>query len=202
MTTIIISLLKAWIKSLISQPHKKDAFFRRHPFVLFLVLSLLLSCAAGRDIRQSADDRVISNVPFYPQEDYQCGPSSLAAILNYRGLNVTPHEIAEEVYSKSARGTLNMDMILYAERKGFKADQYEGSIEDIKKNIDAGNPLIVMVDYGIWVYQKNHFMVVTGYNENGITANSGKERRKFIPLNNFLRSWERTKFWTLLITPK
>jgi hypothetical protein len=45
-------------------------------------------------------------------------------------------------------------------------------------------------------------MVVFGYYENGIIAHSGKERHKFIPSKDFLKSWERTKFWTLLILPK
>jgi ABC-type bacteriocin/lantibiotic exporter with double-glycine peptidase domain len=92
-------------------------------------------------------------------------------------------------------------MIFYPERRGLKSTQYEGSFEDVKKKIDAGYPLIVMVDEGFWFYQKNHFMVVLGYRENGVVANSGKYRYKFLPLNDFLKSWERTKYWTLLITP-
>lgn len=95
-----------------------------------------------------------------------------------------------------------MDMGLYAEKKGLKAIQYAGSLEDLKRNIDSNDPLIVLVDYGFWVYQKNHFMVVVGYSENGLIANSEKEQHKVFPLGSFLKSWERTKFWTLRITPK
>jgi len=50
-----------------------------------------------------------------------------------------------------------VDMGLYAEKKGLKAIQYAGSLEDLKRNIDSNYPLIVLVDYGFWVYQKNHF---------------------------------------------
>jgi predicted double-glycine peptidase len=143
----------------------------------------------------------IQNVPFYPQEEYQCGPASLAGVLNYWGLEASPEEIAAEIYSKSAKGTLNIDMGLYVERRGLKARQYRGSFEDIKSKIDSGYPLIVLVDEGFLVYQKNHFMVVIGYGGEGILVNSGREQHKFIPVKDFLKSWERTKFWTLVITP-
>jgi ABC-type bacteriocin/lantibiotic exporter with double-glycine peptidase domain len=145
---------------------------------------------------------MILNVPFHPQEAFQCGPASLAGVLNHWNINVSPEEIASEIYSKSAKGTLNIDMVLYVEKRGLKARQYRGSFEDIKTKIDAGYPLIVLVDEGFLVYQKNHFMVVFGYRGEGILANSGREKHKFIPVKGFLKSWERTKFWTLLITPK
>lgn len=145
--------------------------------------------------------RVIQNVPFYPQKAYQCGPASLAGVLNYWRLPVSPEVIAKEIYSQSAKGTLNVDLALYAREKGFKATSYSGSVEDIRKKIDSGFPLIVLVDYGFLVFQQNHFMVIIGYGEEGILVNSGKHQHQFIPYNSFLKTWEKTKFWTLLITP-
>ena len=169
---------------------------------MVLILLWLFSCAGTPPIKNSMTLRVIREVPFHPQEAYQCGPASLAGVLNYWGLEASPEEIATEIYSKSAKGTLNIDMGSYVERRGLKARQYRGSFEDIKSKIDSGTPLIVLVDEGFFVYQKNHFMVVIGYQEEGLLVNSGREQRKSIPVKGFLRSWERTKFWTLWITPK
>lgn len=95
-----------------------------------------------------------------------------------------------------------MDMVFYGQRKGFEVQWYEGNFGDIKKNIDLGYPLIVLVDYGFWFYQQNHFMVVLGYNDGGVIVNSGRDRHKFVPLEELLRSWQKTRFWTLLIKPK
>ena len=172
--------------------------------LLFLsgLLLFLSFCAGIPHVEKSKVGQIIENVPFYPQEMYQCGPASLAGILNFWGVTVLPEEIAAEIYSRSVRGTLNLDMILYPERKGLKATHYEGGFEDLKKKIDAGYPLIVMVDYGFWIYQRNHFMVVLGYYENGVVVNSARNQHKFIPLSDFLKSWKRVKYWSLLITPK
>ncbi len=145
---------------------------------------------------------LIENVPFFPQEIYQCGPASLAGVLNYWGTLITPKEIASEIYSRSAKGTLNIDMVLYAEKKGLKADFYQGSVKDLKDKINSGFPLIVLVDYGFGMVQQNHFMVVVGHDDNGIIANSGRERLKSISLKGFNKSWKKTNFWTLWITPR
>jgi predicted double-glycine peptidase len=139
------------------------------------------------------------NLPFYPQESYQCGPASLAGVLNYWGVKVTPDEVARNIFSTSARGTLTLDMVLYAQQKELSAEQYKGSLENLKQSIDLGYPIVVLVDYGGILYQLNHFMVIIGYNEYGIFANSGKDLEKFMPEEDFMKSWEKANFWTLLI---
>jgi ABC-type bacteriocin/lantibiotic exporter with double-glycine peptidase domain len=188
------------VKTVKKHSVKRGALVAGCPFIFSFILLSLFSCALNPEIKESGSGRIIENVPFYPQEAYQCGPSSLSSVLHYQGVHITPENIAQDIYSKSARGTLDIDMVLYAEKKDLKARQYEGNFQDIKFNINSGNPLIVMVDYGFWVFQQHHFMVVIGYNEHGIIVHSGRERLKFIPLSDFLKSWKKTDFWTLLIT--
>lgn len=169
--------------------------------IILFVMSFHWSCAGQSQILSPKTTRIIEGVPFFPQEEFQCGPASLAGVLNYYSLRITPAEIAAEVFSRSARGTLDMDMVFYAQRKGMKAEQYAGSFEDLQSSVDSRRPLIVLIDQGFWVYQNNHFMVVVGYDKGGIVVNSGKEENKFISLDSFLKTWEKTKFWTLRITP-
>jgi predicted double-glycine peptidase len=194
------------VRKWISNGINKQAWIVSMPAYLFLALLafFLHSCAAvsNGDIPESRQNRIISNVPFYAQEDYQCGPASLAGVMNYWKIDVTPDDIAKEIYSKSAKGTLNIDMVIYPQRKGLIAEQYSGNMKDLKKNIDSGYPLVVLVDYGLWVFQSNHFMVVVGYNEDGVIVNSGKDKGKFISEEDFIKTWEKTKFWTLLIKRK
>jgi len=175
-----------------------------HPsslILIFITAVLLSSCATVNHTPKASHTRLIENVPFHPQLTYQCGPASLAGVLNYWGVNVTPDDIAKEIYSESAKGTLDMDMILYAQRKGVKTIQYKGSMEDIKKNIESGFPIIVLVDYGFSFYQQNHFMVVVGYNEGGVVVNSGKDKNMFISEKDFIKAWKKTNYWTLLLKP-
>ncbi|MBI4689900.1 MAG: C39 family peptidase [Nitrospirae bacterium] len=168
---------------------------------LLLTFYFLFACAATGNIQESKK-HIIENVPFYPQETDRCGPASLAGVMNYLNIDVTAGEVSEEIYSESARGTLDVDMVVYPQKKGLIAGQYSGGMEDLKNNIDSGFPLIVLVDYGFSILQSNHFMVVIGYNEHGVIVNSGRDKAKFIPEKDFIKSWKRTKFWTLLIKRK
>jgi predicted double-glycine peptidase len=161
-----------------------------------------LSACASAPPAAHHGDVIIGNVPFHPQEDHQCGPASLSGVLNYEGLGISPDEIARDLFSKSAGGTLTLDMALYPQRKGFSALSYAGSLRDLRKKIDSGYPLIVMVDYGFSVWQANHFMVVVGYNNDGVIVNSGKKEHERIENDAFLRNWRRTDFWTLLVKKK
>jgi len=169
--------------------------------LLVVLLSSFYSCAGPSSDLSGQPARVIDGVPFFPQEEYQCGPASLAGVLNFYGWKVSPAEIAAEIFSRQARGTLDMDMVFYAQKKGLKAEKYRGTFEDLQGQINSRRPLIVLIDQGFWVYQSHHFMVVVGYDERGIIANSGKEERKFISRDSFSKTWEKTKFWTLRITP-
>jgi ABC-type bacteriocin/lantibiotic exporter with double-glycine peptidase domain len=166
---------------------------------LIVIVVCMSSCLSVHGIHESSANIIIKDVPFYSQETYQCGPASLAMVMNYLKVMVKPEEIAEDIYSKSAHGTLNFDMVLYAQRKGLSALQYKGNLSDIHKNIGDGNPLIVMVDYGYSFYEASHFMVIVGYNEAGIIVNSGKMKDHFIPEKEFLKAWEKTNYWTLII---
>lgn len=165
-----------------------------------LALIFLVSCATAP--RTAPPAKTIEGVPFYAQIAFQCGPASLAGVLNFWGADVTPDEIAGDIYSPTAKGTLNIDMALYARKLGFQARQYSGSIADIRANIDAGHPVIVLVDLGRWLYRQDHYMVVVGYHDGGLIVNSGKEEKKFLPLKDFMRSWEKAGSWTLLVKPE
>jgi ABC-type bacteriocin/lantibiotic exporter with double-glycine peptidase domain len=169
---------------------------------LFFIIFLLSSCTTIEEIPEANHTHIIESVPFYPQDTYQCGPASLAGVLNYWGVLITADDIAKEILSESAKGTLTIDIVLYAQMKGFNATQYKGDMDDLKKNIDANYPIIVLVDYGFSLYQANHFMVAVGYNKHGVIVNSGRNKNKFISEKDFMKAWEKTKFWTLLIKPK
>src|SRR5260370_26774661 len=43
-------------------------------------------------------------VPFFPQEDYQCGPAALATTLVESGVKVTPQDLVAQVYIPERQG--------------------------------------------------------------------------------------------------
>ncbi|GMT48454.1 MAG: peptidase C39 [bacterium] len=170
---------------------------------LFLIIFVILlgGCAGLETQGTKGRGDVMLSVPFFPQDAYQCGPVSLAEVFNFWGVKVTPRKIAGDIFKARLKGTLSMDMLLYPRRAGFKASVYKGGMEDIRDRIQQGYPLIVLVDFGFYVIEKNHFMVVVGYNNDGVFTHSGKEKEKFFTYSELQRIWKKTGYWTLLIKP-
>ena len=48
----------------------------------------------------------LSEVPFFAQEAFQCGPASLAMTLNAAGIAVTPETLKPELYFPDRHGSL------------------------------------------------------------------------------------------------
>jgi|GEM_PF-263361 len=172
--------------------------------VLLLLAISLAGCAGSvaAPFSPPAGAARLTNVPFFPQLDYQCGPASLAGVLNYYGKRITPEEVARAIFRENIRGTVTLDMVLYAREQGLSARWSSAAVGDIVQAVDERSPVIVMVDYGFSVVSRNHYMVVVGYDPKGIVANSGISRETHISWNDFLPTWERAKRWTLRIEPK
>ncbi|MDH4028294.1 MAG: C39 family peptidase [Nitrospirota bacterium] len=176
-------------------------------YAMFLLV-FTVSCAGrvGKGYLAPHDAHVISGVPVYDDTGHQCGPASLAAVISYWQKKagavdiLTAEEVGGEIYSSEAEGTLCIDMVFYAGSKGYDASQYAGTEEDLRENVRKENPVIILVDLGFSVYQRNHYMVVTGYTGDGIIAYSGAEEIT-ISYDRLERIWKKTGYWTLLVRP-
>ena len=142
-------------------------------------------------------------VPFFPDDTDQCGPATLASVLTYWGITTDPATLKEEIYLPRLKGTLPLDLLLAAQARGLTADIYQGSLDNVKAELDAGHPLVALVNLGYAIFPQGHFVVITGYDDQrrGVYVHSGLERDQFLPYERFLQSWDKTGRWTLLIVP-
>ena len=164
----------------------------------------LLSCAATlpSGFAPPPGARMLAGVPFHPQEDHQCGPAALATVLNFLGDPVTPEGIAEEIYRPGLRGTVSLDLALYPRPRGFATRFFRGAPADVAAAVDSGLPLLVMVDYGFTGVHIFHYMVITGYDAEGVRVNSGRNREQRIGWARFLADWHGADNWALLVERK
>ena len=195
----------------VSEASRYHRTMKRTLFLTILMGLVSLGCARQGLIpheKGRAEDPenryYISDVPFFPQSEYECGPAALASVLNYYGYEVRPDEIAKAIYRKRLRGTLSMDLLLFAQGMGVFVRAYRGDLTGVKDQISKDHPLIVFQDVGYPLLPIRHFSVVIGYDETKgiLILHSGKQANKAIPYKGFLRSWAKMDNWTLLILPK
>jgi ABC-type bacteriocin/lantibiotic exporter with double-glycine peptidase domain len=132
---------------------------------------------------------VIAGVPFLPQEDDTCGPSSLAMVLGFLGQNVDTAEIVRETRTEGLKGTLITDLTGAARRRGFAAEVVDFDLPGLRERISAGVPVILLVDLGIWNWSRPHYLVAYGWTPEGVVAHSGRERGKVIPFSTLDAQW-------------
>ena len=173
---------------------------------LWVIAGLLAGCAGIQKSRlpelpdNLAPTVELASVPFYPQEKYQCGPSSLAMALTHSDLPITPEELKDQVYTPSQKGSLQIAMIGATRRHGRIAYPIHGP-ESLWREIAAGHPVIILQNLGLSSIPLWHYAVVIGYDypENYIILRSGTTQRKKTPFSTFERTWARSDYWGIIV---
>lgn len=176
-------------------------------FLFLLLTAVLAGCAShGRpplEFPAAAPARVrLFDVPFHPQEEYQCGPATLAMALEWSGVPVSPDALVPEVYAPAEKGSLQSDMIAAARRHGRVAYVLRHG-EDIFAELTAGHPVVVLLNLGLSWYPVWHYAVAVGFDRDAdeIILHSGRTRYRRYPLDLFRTTWERGGDWGMLVMP-
>lgn len=176
----------------------------------FLLLALLLLPGCATPLQSERLARVafpepieLDHVAFFPQEEFQCGPAALATALTWAGVGVSPAALAPEVYLPARRGSLRLELLANARRRGAVPYVIEPKLETLLAEVSAGHPVIVFQNLALAWYPKWHYAVVVGFDlaRDEIVLRSGLERRHVVPLAVFERTWRRSDYWAMLVMP-
>lgn len=147
----------------------------------------------------------LKSVPFFPQEDYQCGPAALATVLAYSGVPVTPEPLVRQVFVPARHGSLQLEMLAAARTYGRVSYQLAPKYADVLREVAAGNPVIVLQDVGVMspMFPEWHYAVVNGfdYSSGTVYLRSGRNPRQEMPFTYFEREWIPGKYWAMVVTP-
>jgi tetratricopeptide (TPR) repeat protein len=149
-----------------------------------------------------SEEILLDEVPFFQQETYQCGPSSLAMVLAWTGLELTPNDLTVDVYTPVLHGSLQPSLISAARQYGRVAYPIKG-LEELFAEINDNHPVIVLQNLGLKWYPKWHYAVVIGYENSGntIILHSGVKPAERLSIQTFQNTWSRSDYWGLLVLP-
>jgi hypothetical protein len=203
------SLKKINDRSITTDPDLDTDRCRLSRRTLFLVLVVFITgCAGPVGIRlPSATDQhhgqyLLTAVPFFPQNAYQCGPAAIAMALAWSGVPITPQELVPEVYTPSKKGSLQSAMVAAARRHDRMAYLLTDPTS-LSDEIAAGHPVVVLQNLGLSWHPVWHFAVVVGldFRDNAVIMHSGTTPRKRTSFKTFAYTWSRSDYWGLLVMP-
>lgn len=144
----------------------------------------------------------LSQVPFFPQQRYQCGPAALATALSWSGASVSPDELVPEVYLPARRGSLQLELAAAARRHGRVPYPLAGEVATLLREVEAGHPVLVLENLGLSWYPRWHYAVIVGFDlsRDLIVLRSGMQRREGLSLEVFERIWRRGGSWAITVT--
>lgn len=177
-----------------------------------LLLAALVGCAATSQTRLLIEDppsdlplrQELVDVPFFPQERYQCGPASLATVLDYSGLSVTAEELVPMVYVPERQGSFQVEMLAATRRHERLAYLIEPDLETLLRTLAGGQPVLVLQNLLLERYPQWHFAVAVGYDlaRKEMILRSGLIERYTVPMRVFERTWRRGEQWAMVaLTP-
>lgn len=190
---------------MISVPHA------RHTRLLGVagVLLLLCGCAGVPQTQALLNDPPrelgrrfeLSEVPFFPQERYQCGPAALATMLGWAGVEVTPEQLESQVYIPDRHGSLQPELIAAARHYQRIPYLLDPELEAILREVGAGHPVLVLQNLAYSWYPRWHYAVVVGFDldRGEVILRSGTHRRHVQSLRSFEHTWGRAGHWAVVM---
>jgi len=145
----------------------------------------------------------ISDVPFYPQSEYYCGPTTLSEVFAYHGKNIDVEKIASKIFIPGKKGSLQIEMVAATRQYDFSAYAKQGSLIEILQLVENNIPVIVFQNNGLSWAPSWHYAVVIGYDiaAKSIILHTGLSENYRIPFAVFERTWNRGNNWFLAPLP-
>ena len=140
-------------------------------------------------------------VPFIPQDDAYCGPSALAMVLAQQNKTASVSALADEMLLPARGGSLQTELKVSVRRQGYLAYEISPTLPALLHEIDAGRPVIVLLNLAFNWYPKWHYAVVTGYDvsQQEIILHSGFDANQRWSFTQFDNLWQRGGRWGLLV---
>ena len=135
----------------------------------------------------------LTSTPFFPQEDYQCGPAALATLLAASGVAVAPEALVPQVFIPERRGSLQLELIGAARRHGRLPYVLATTADEMVAELEAGRPVLVLQNLGATQLPIWHYAVLIGYDaeRNVALLRSGEDERLETQWQRFAGTWHR-----------
>jgi len=175
--------------------------------LLSLLLLLLTGCARSPVLLESTKASLtaqteLTDVPFYAQTEYQCGPATLAMVLNHEGVDVGLDELIPQVFLPGRDGSVQPEMLATVRRYERLAIPIRSTMDALLTHLEAGEPVVVMQNLALPAFPMWHYAVAIGFDlpNETLVLRSGEIERHTLSFSRFDATWARTERWGFVVS--
>ncbi|XQU07024.1 PA2778 family cysteine peptidase [Halomonas sp. LY9] len=175
--------------------------------LLSLLILLLTGCARSPVLLEStkaslAPQTELTEVPFFAQTEYQCGPATLAMVLNHEGVEASVDELIPQVFLPGRDGSVQPEMLATVRRYERLAIPIRGTMDALLTHLEAGDPVVVMQNLALPAFPMWHYAVAIGFDlpNETLILRSGEIERHTLSFSRFDATWARSERWGFVVS--
>ncbi len=167
---------------------------------------------ANSVLKTPTDSFKLESPKYIAQSYNNCGPASLAMILNFWGLDFTQERLAGDLRpfnnpkgGVDDKAVFNDEMASYAKLQGLQSlVRPNGDIEKLKLFVTNGIPVVITA----WLHKGEdigHYRIVIGFNDNTqtiLTDDSYIGPNQTYSYNDFMEMWKPFNYTYLVVYPE
>ncbi len=184
---------------------------RRISLAALFAALLLTGCGPTGDIylkKPTHSSIELNAVPFYPQQEYLCGPASLRMVAEYWKQqkkvvrDVSYETIRQVTFIPEKKGSFRPQMVAAARQLGLVAIESTRRA-DLFELLDGGIPVIVLLNQGTVSIPVWHYAVVIGFDLDRqlVILRSGDTKRQAMKISTFYEFFKKGGHWKLIAVP-
>jgi predicted double-glycine peptidase len=201
-------------------------FMPRHRMAVWSVIAAVVSSGCTtvspfRGLRVGEAATLITAVPPYCQDDrFSCGATCVIAVAEYWEVD-TSFAVTNCARLRTAENLSAQDLQELAASLGLKSFVYQGSWEDVQRNLQGGRPLITLIPKpsyyaGPRVSINNvpvtsmlrwfssripHWVIVIGHSKHGVILQDPAFGRRVVGRRTFEAWWKQKSYTCVMLTP-
>lgn len=146
-----------------------------------------------------AEDTYVLDVPFIEQKDTECcGLVALGMVIKYWNETNEPMAFINDIECPEG-GFSGKELKKIAFSRGFDSHIFRGNLPLLFQHLLATRPIIIL----LCRYVSYHYVVVSGYSENGrFIVDDPSRGKRFIAIEDLMRQWEKASYFSMILIPK
>lgn len=172
--------------------------------LLCVALVFFTGCASKNYDYLSSDKSIVESkklvLAVYPQEDYFCGPSSMATLLTHEHIEFVYADVIGNTFTPQLKGSLQLEMKATARHYGLIPYEINPNIAAVLTEVSNNRPVLVLFNLGLDSLPVWHYSVVTGFNKASkeIFLTGAKNTQTWMTFDEFERFFNRGGSWAII----
>lgn len=136
----------------------------------------------------------------YPQEQYLCGPSSIATMLSNANVNFVYDDVVGQTFTPELKGSLQLQMKATLRSYGLIPYELDKNLKSVLSEISNDTPVLVLFNLGLKIIPVWHYSVATGFDKDKrkIFLSAPKGNETWMSFEEFERFFQRGGSWAVV----